>query len=104
MNLPKQPPAYTENVLSGSVEEGAWVPPHYLDEILSNAADVLERTCILERRLISLNDRLLGPNAYLAATADEPPIGSVNRMGYFLGAINHRLDRVFAELEKLERL
>ena len=86
--------------VSGNVPE----PPTRVDQILNNAADVLERTCIVERRLGRLAERLLGPDAYTPSKDDEPPIGSVNRVLYTIDMINRSLDDVFTELERLEQL
>ena len=79
-------------------------PSNRIDQILNNAADVLERTCVLERRLMQLAERLLGTNVYPAEKDKEPPCGSVNRVLYTIDTINNRLDGVFAELERLEHL
>ena len=87
-----------------SVSDLLTEPPTRVDQILNNAADVLERTCVVEQRLWRLAERLLGPTAYTPPKEDEPPIGSVNRVLYTIDMINRSLDGVFTELERLERL
>lgn len=73
-------------------------------ELVGNLYLTNEQLLNIEGRLRTLADRLFSERPEVARDSEAPPLGSINLLEWSINEVNHKIEGVVSQLERLEQL